>query len=205
MDFERPGEGRRDTIDDLPFLTIVKRKLFGKKTSRAHSRRRLVIIASLSGVVLGVAALIGWRLLIWQPANINPFTPQLAASIQFPLFHPTYVPAGFHVDTSSVTEPATGVVVFNLDGPKKQKIYISEEARPSKYDIGGFFAKFSDLKEVPISGGTLATGKIANGQTEIGSMLNNQVWIISNTNAPVPMDQVTQMVRSLTSNVATKN
>ena len=205
MDFDRPREGRRDTVDDLSFLAIVKRKLLKKKTSRTHSRRRLIIIASLSGVVLGVAAVISWRLFVWQPANADPFTPQLAASLQFPLFHPTYVPTGFHVDTNSVTEPTTDVVVFNLDGPNKQKIYISEEARPSKYDIGGFFTKFSDLKETAINGGTLATGKIDNGQTEIGSMLNNQVWIISNTNAPVPMNQITQMVRSLTSNVATKN
>jgi hypothetical protein len=201
MDFDRPREGRRDAIDDLSFLAIVKRKLLKKNTSRTGLRRRFIIVASLIGILLGVAAAIGWKLFIWQPDIVDPFSAQLTSSLQFPLFHPTYVPSGFHVDTKSVTEPTTGVVVFSLDGPSEEIIYISEEARPTNYNISGFFAKFSDLKETAITGGAIATGKIDNGQSEIGSMLNNQVWIIGKTNASVPMDQMTQLVKGLSSNV----
>jgi hypothetical protein len=203
MESDRPGAGRGDSIDDLSVLAIIKRKLLRKRgSSSANSRRRLIIIASSLGLALGIATAIGWKLFLYQPANVNPFSAKLTASLQFPLFHPTYVPSGYHVDVSSVTEPTTGVVVFSLDGSNKQKIYISEEARPSKYDIGGFFAKFSGLKESAIPGGTLASGKIDSGQTEISSMLNNQVWIICNTNASVPMDQMAQLAKNLSSNVA---
>lgn len=201
MELDRSGvDATGKVIDDLSLFTLIKHRLFGKKP-RANKKSRIVVTASIAAIVFGAAAIIGWRLFIWQPANIDPFTTQITSSLQFPLFHPTYIPTGFHVDTKSVTEPTTGVVVFSLDGPNKGKIYISEEARPSKYDIGGFFAKFSDLKESAISGGTLATGKIDSGQTEISSRLNNQVWIICNTIAPVPMDQMSNLAKDLTSNV----
>lgn len=202
MELDRSGvDATGKVIDDVSLFTLIKHRLFRKK-SRTNKKSRIVVTASITVIVLGAAAIIGWRLFIWQPANIDPFTPQITSSLQFPLFHPTYVPAGYRVDPKSVAEPTTGVVVFSLDGPSKEKIYISEEARPTKYDIGGFFAKFSGLKETAISGGTIATGKIANSQTEIGSMLTNQVWIISNTNASVPMDQITQLVKGLSSSVA---
>lgn len=191
-----------ESIDDLSFFAIVRRKLSRKKAPRTISRRRLVTITSVFGAALLIAAAISWKLFIWQPANVDPFSTQLTSSLQFPLFHPTYVPSGYRVNPKSVTEPTTGVVVFSLDGPNKGKIYISEEARPTKYDIGGFFTRFSDLKESAITGGTIATGKISKGQTEIASMLNNKAWIICNTNAPVPMDQMTNLVRGLSSDVA---
>lgn len=202
MDIEGPTRGRGENIDDLSFATILKRKLMREKPSKTISRRGLIVIASSLGIVLGIGVAIGWKVFLYKPANVNPFSAKLSASLQFPLFHPTYVPDGYHVDTSSVTEPATGVVVFSLAGPNKSKIYISEEARPTKYDIGGFFAKFSDLKESAITGGTLATGKIDNSQTEISSMLNNQVWVICNTNAAVPMDQMSNLAKDLSSNVS---
>lgn len=152
-------------------------------------------------VLIGGIVWFGWKFYFWQPANVDPFTPQLTASLQFPLFHPTFIPTGFRVDTHSVSEPSTGVVVFYLDGPGKQRIYISEEARPQKYNIGGFFAKFSNLKESAIRGGTIATGKLGKDQMEVGSKLTNQDWIICNTSAPVPMSQLEQLVRGLTSNI----
>lgn len=201
MNYDRSKLGSGNDINDLSLFTILKHKLISKGISRTQTRRRLIVSAAILGLTLGIATAIGWRIFVYQPVNVNPFSAKLTASLQFPLFHPTYVPAGYHVNVNSVTEPTTGVVVFSLDGPNKQKIYMSEEARPAKFDIGGFFAKFSDLKESAITGGTIATGKIDNGHTEVASMLNNQVWIIGNTNAAIPIDQMAQLVKGLTSNV----
>jgi hypothetical protein len=97
------------------------------------------------------------------------------------------------------------VVVFTLSGPKGSKIYFSEEARPDKYDIGGFFTKFSGLKEYGVQGGSVAIGKLYNGREEIGSLVNNSVWIIGNTTAKIPMNQLTSMIMSLTSKTNTQS
>jgi hypothetical protein len=171
---------------------------------KTKPRRKKRIVISIVITIILASGLVGaatW-LLHKQPANTNPFTPALTASIKYPLYHPTVVPPSFHVEPKSVQEPVTGVVTFYLSGPKGQKIYFSEEARPARYDIGGFFKKFGHLNEYYANNATIATGTINNGQTKVGSMLNNQVWILVNTaSQSVSLSQIDSMLRSLTSAV----
>lgn len=196
INIERKAKTYTSSADDKDTpakVAAVKRPR--KKLSKGTHIAGLCII----GLFLVVAGTVGWKIFIWQPANIDPFTASILGSVQFPLYHPTVIPDGFHVDTKSVNEPTTGVVVFTLTGPKGSKVYFSEEARPNKYDIGGFFTKFSGLKEFGVQDGAVAVGKLYNGREEIGSLVNNSVWIIGNTTAKIPMNQLTSMFMSLTS------
>jgi hypothetical protein len=168
------------------------------KRLKLHVNRRLLIMIT-GGLVVGFCGSIAyWRFFIWQPAVVNPFSKSVTASVQFPLYYPTQVPAGYRVDTKSVTQPQQGVVVFNLIGPRGHKIYLSEEARPVTFDLGGFYNKFQDLKETPVTDGDVAVGRVSHGLTEIASRANNKTWILSNTTANIPLDQLTIMLKSLT-------
>lgn len=133
-----------------------------------------------------------------QPANGSPMPALAAITESFPLYYPKQLPSGFHLQNSSVSQPQSGVVVFDAIGLKNQKIYFSEEARPTTYDIGGFYAKFQDLKEVGVSDGAIAVGRISDGGTEIAGRANNLTWILSNTNAQIPLGQLVTMLKSIT-------
>jgi len=75
---------------------------------------------------------------------------------------------------------------------------MSEEARPTKYDIGGFYTKFTDLKEVVVSEGSIASGLINNNQTKIASRLYDKTWVLTNTNDPgVSAAQLAAMLKSM--------
>jgi hypothetical protein len=181
---------------DAPVPTGLEAAVKPHKTMRQW---RLIALVAFLAVV--ATATSGW-LLITRPwvYNPNPFTPAVAASVQFPLYYPTKLPTGYRVDAKSVTQPQAGVVVFEMKGPKGAILYASEEARPVSYDLGGFYKTFAGLKELPVSDGAIASGKLNNGRTEIVSRANNKTWILCNTTAPIPMDQLTNMLSSIAVN-----
>jgi len=174
--------------------TRRKRKL---KLQIRATKRRLAILAGVCMIGV-ISSLTYWRLFIWQPAVVDPFTSANSSSVSFPLYYPTNVPRGFRIDTKSVTSPQDGVIVFDLVGPKNSKLYISEEARSSTFNLGGFYTSFQGLKEIGVSDGAIAVGRINDGQTEVASRANNQTWTLATTAANIPMDQLISMLKSLT-------
>ena len=194
MDFIHQGVSSEEVLETLPVPTQKRREL--SKTSRFSKNTRLSI-ALAAVVVLSASGFLFWRLFIWQPAVVNPFTTKTQASVQFPLYYPTQLPSGYRIDPKSVSEPQQDVVLFNLIGPRGEKIYLSEEARPQTFNLGGFYDKFQDLKETPVSDGSVAVGRLNGGQTEVASRANNKTWVLSNTNANIPLDQLTTMLKSL--------
>jgi hypothetical protein len=165
------------------------------------SKRRLAI-ATACLILAGGGGFAYWRLFVWQPAVVDPFSAKLAASMQFPLYYPTRLPNGFRIDKTSVTVPQAGVAVFTIVGPHNEKLYMSEEARPTTFDIGGFYKKFSGLRTANMSYGEIAVGRINNGATEIGSLAfaTNKTWVLTNTSASIPLGQLVTMLKSLTLN-----
>lgn len=163
------------------------------------SKRLLITITALCILIAG--SVLAYKLLSQQrPAPANPFSAQVMASAQFPLYYPAQLPSGYHVDPTSVTEPHAGVVVFTAIGQKNEaKIYFSEEARPTEYDVGAFYSKFSGLQETGFSDGAIATGSTGNGGTKLASRLTSKTWIIANTNnQTISYGQLTSMMKGLT-------
>jgi hypothetical protein len=151
---------------------------------------------ALAGGGIVVGAVLVW-LGITQPwhQDPSPFTPAVASSVQFPLYYPTTLPKGYHIDKKSVTTPDTGVVVFEIHGPKGQKLFVSEEARSETFNLGGFYKSLKDMKQVGVSDGAIAVGH--NGNNLVGSRANNKTWILTNTRASVSPDDIIAMLRSL--------
>lgn len=149
------------------------------------SRKSLLLVVTLIVIVAGAIKYF-WP----QPAIIDPFSAKVLASVQFPLYYPTYLPPGYRIETSSVSEPQYGVVVYDAVGPDRKKIYISEEARPPTFDFGGYYKGFSDLHETYGSYGTLTLGRINAGKVEVGSLTNNKTWVLMVTSAQIPLNEI---------------
>ncbi|HSW75105.1 MAG TPA: hypothetical protein VLG16_04535 [Candidatus Saccharimonadales bacterium] len=140
---------------------------------------------------------VSWFLYNRASTTVNPFNAQLLASIDFPLYYPTRLPAGYHLDTKTVGKPQDGVVVLTINGPKNQNIYMSQEIRPGTFDFGGYYNNFSDKKLIVTEAGTIAVGHIDNGYTSIGSLATSRTWVIVNTKASVDLNQLTVLLESL--------
>jgi hypothetical protein len=193
MDYVRPEVGNGEGAVSAPITAVKSHR---RIENFARVRKKIVALAAL--LVGAGGGVLYWKLFLSQAANANPFTAKQMASVQFPLYYPTNPPIGYHIDTKSVTEPQQGVIVFSLVGPKGEKLYVSEEARSETFDLGGFYNKFHDLKETPVSDGSIAVGRVNGDQTEVASRANNKTWILSNTSANIPLEQLTTMLKSLT-------
>lgn len=165
---------------------------------KRRDNKKYLLTAGIVCLVLAGGGAAYWRLFANQTAVVDPFTSRILSSMQFPLYYPTELPTGYRIDTKSVNVPQQGVVVFSMIGPKGEKLYMSEEARPSSFDLGGFYNKFQDRKEVGVSDGAIAVGQLDGGRTEVASRANNKTWILSNTRANIPLEQLTTMMKSLT-------
>ncbi|HEY8999382.1 MAG TPA: hypothetical protein VIM53_03610 [Candidatus Saccharimonadales bacterium] len=186
---------RRRKTDDAAPATAPSHNV---TVRRRRLSKRLAVISFVTCFVLVGGGLTYWWFLVRQPAVVNPFSASVLAAAQTPLYYPTQLPNGYRIDTKSVTAPQAGVTVLTLAGPKNQQIYMSEEARPTKYDIGGFYTKFTDLKEVVVSEGSIASGLINNNQTKIASRLYDKTWVLTNTNDPgVSAAQLAAMLKSM--------
>lgn len=142
------------------------------------------------------AGLFGWH---WhkQKAATSPFNAAIMASVGVPLYYPTILPDGFHIDKRSINEPQSGTVVLTMNGPRGEKLYMSEEARPAAFNLGGFYNSFIGLKEIAVSGGAIAVGYINGGRTIIGSRSINKTWILANSNAHVSPATLVRILESL--------
>jgi hypothetical protein len=170
------------------------------KQQDRSSKKRVVALLIGTGCLLLIAGAIGsWLLLRHSPPSVDPFNTTILAATKFTLYYPESIPLTYHTDLKSVSTPQPGVVVFDLINPHGQKIYISQETRPSEFNFGGYYNDFTDLREKVINQGTIATGYINGGQTVIGSLVTNGTWVIANTkDHTVTPTELTALLQSLT-------
>lgn len=172
-------------------------KLMAEGIKRRNFLKKQTFVIGTMIIGLASIGVCYWLLYNRTPATADPFDTQLLASINFPLYYPTQLPAGYHVDSKSVSQPQPGVVVLILRGPKNQKIYISQEVRPTTFDFGGYYNNFTDRSLTVTDAGTIAVGHTNDGYTSIGSLATNRTWIIANTSAPLGLDKLTALLGSL--------
>ena len=150
--------------------------------SRHFGRKKIsIVIAGL--FLLGAGGGTVWLLTLHKPAAVDPFDAKTLASVDFPLYYPLQIPKGFRTDPKSVTEPQSGVVVFDMKDSKGRKIFVSEEARSSTYNYGGFFNGIERSSQFKAQFGAAITGYLNNEQNVVGSIVSQKTWVIVNAKA----------------------
>jgi hypothetical protein len=170
-------------------------------TPSEKNRRRPVRLLKLTGLALLLGALglfVYWQVQVWNRGPISPFSVSISASVNYPLYYPTRLPAGYQIDTASVSSPQQGVFIFYMTGPKGAKLYMSEEARPLAFNFSTFYSSIKDSKKSIVGDHTIVVGRINNNQIEIASWVNHKTWVLSNTTANIPSSQLMSMLNSLT-------
>jgi hypothetical protein len=165
---------------------------------KRSGQRQVLLITTLLIVVFVAGGFTTWWLFIRKPVSSDPFTAQLEASLQFPLYYPTWLPNGYHLDTRSITEPQAGVLTFDIVNSANMKIYVSEEAIPTHFSISSYTAKLRSLKQSNTVTQSIAVGYGQTSNVAIGSLYNDKTWLLANTSAPLSLEQVMEVMKSFT-------
>jgi len=127
----------------------------------------------------------------------TPFTADIMASVKFPLYYPTKLPSGFHIDQRTVTEPQANVVVFDIVAPTGQKLYMSEEDSPAHINILNYDNNLVDLQKNYTAERNIAVGFLVYNHELVGSWSNSDTWIIVSCHADITRGQIMAMLLSL--------
>lgn len=196
---EEPNDVNDDTAPEIQKPPVKTEKPLSEFAKPKRHRKRLIITIVCS-LVLIVLVCIGVLLLIFKHDSAtlqNPVPAKLFDSVDYTVYYPTNLPDGYKIDKQSFSSPQSGVIVFYLINSEGQKIYISQEARPTTFNFGGYYNNFKDKSETVTDNGTIAVGKINNGSTEIASLATEKTWIIANTASKTPLNQLRDMLNSL--------
>jgi hypothetical protein len=175
--------------------------LMNSEDARSHSpvqrHWKPIAIGTVTAVVIIVSTISIYYALNRNTAPASPFSPQTVSSVEFSLYYPINLPKGFKISKSSITSPQSGVVVMDIDGPDGAKIYLSQQARPSKFDFGGYYKNFTDSRQQVTDTGVIATGKIDSGNTVIGSLATNKTWILANTQSKLSPSDLENLLKGM--------
>jgi hypothetical protein len=182
--------------DDNPHV-VKPLESQGQRVNRFRLTRKSLLFVGVTVLLLVAGGVILAFVGSGNGVGSDPIPTKIIGSVDFTVYYPTNLPAGFKLDKHSFSIPQYDVIVFDLANNKSEKIYLSEEPRPSTFNFGGYYKNFTDEQSTIIGSGTIVVGRINNGETEVGSLATNKTWLLTNTTAAVPLSQLSNMLNSL--------
>lgn len=145
--------------------------------------------AAASVLAVGVYG-IAWAR--WHHSGVVP--GYVRSSVNFPVFQPRNLPAGFAVDTSSFK--LNSEVVTFVAKSAQGAVLITEQAIPRQLDFDTFYAdQLSDTRRMTTGIGEATIGYF--GDTELGSIVTDRTWILVRAKQGVSSQQMDAIVQSL--------
>ncbi len=148
-------------------------------------------VALVTGIVLVTAGVAIFQI-VFVPRS--PFSSDLVSSVDFPLYYPTSLPAGFHLDTGSISSN-NQVVVYGIVNPDRDNgtISISIQAKPSGFNFDDFYThKLFHPVSRTTSNGTVMVG--ADDKGVFASLAAADSWVIAtSSNKSLPTQVMTVM------------
>jgi hypothetical protein len=130
-----------------------------------------------------------------QHTNSTPFSIETRQAVDFPLYYPTNLPAGFTLDKTSISS-TDEVVLYNLKAPGDAIINVSVQKRPEGANLEAFYAQeLSDVHSIPTTHGVVKIGK--RGQSIFASLVTDTSWIIGTAKDGTLQEPVREVFTSL--------
>ncbi len=168
------------------------------KKSRRFPTKAVLSLATFSAVMVGGFFL--WNgpisALLTPP---SPFKPEIALKMDTPLYYPTKLPGTYKMETNSIAQPESSVVVYAITDEEGKKINVSLQKQPKGLTLDPLYQVLSDLKEVETKFGTLKYGASEDG-VDIVNILTGETWIIITSNKGLLSQEEVQL---LTNNLRT--
>lgn len=154
------------------------------------------------GVLFGllIAGLfVGW----YQRASHVSLVPKnIQKSVDFPIYYPESLPAGYNLDTQSFRLAEAGVVLFAVTYDKGKDIVFSEQQQPSASEMDKFISSYVPLNsalQFPLGQAKVgAYGSAPNIRTVVSLPVRNGPWLIATAPSEVSHDDLVKILTSLT-------
>lgn len=149
--------------------------------------------------VLVVVGLLAW----WSRLDDSSLVPdKIRKSLDFSVYYPEHLPAGYTLSTTSFRLAEPGVVLFSVTYAKGKSIVFSEEQQPSSGDIDKFISSYIPLNsavELPLGQAKVgAYGTAPTIRTVLSLPIHDGPWLIMTAPADVSHDDLVNIAKSLT-------
>lgn len=154
----------------------------------------LFVIATFS--LIAVAFVQRDRLLSFL-APPSPFAAEVKDSLAFPVYYPTKLPGSFKLQTGTITQPESGVLIYRVTNDENIAITFSQQPPTDKIDIDQMYETASGVEKYDSDTGATWIGTMADG-TLIANVVGDQTWLIATTSSSVvSAEEMKSMLESL--------
>jgi len=186
--------------DIRKYLEVAERRLRFTPSTAIQTirprRAKLYSLVSLGAAVLVVAIVAVTGTVLRHPSSAaSPIPMAYTSGLDFPLFYPTKLPAGYRVDKTSF-QRKDGVLIFNIVAPNGKDLAVSEEASPSNAPVRNTSNSPSNIageRAFDVAAGHAHIGLW--GDKYVADILADQTWIIINGTG-FSADQLTPVTQS---------
>lgn len=127
----------------------------------------------------------------------SPFSQEQKDTMRVPLYYPTKLPGSFKIDSSTITKPEDGVIVYALTDDSSKRINITLQRQTSTLNLDPLYAILTDTKEIDTNFGKVKIGTSAEN-FEIANILTGQTWVIINsTKGTIDESDMKSLINSL--------
>ena len=174
-------------------MIVLKSNKLGHRLDWLNSKVTFVVL----GVIM-LLILVGALIAAARSKPSDPFTATTRSSVPMPLYYPSSLGRGFKIDANSVTQPDSGVVVYQIVGPDGARIYVSEEKWDNSIKLEGFYGNLKSTDEVSTPLGPAKMGESIKGQNRVASLVvGGRTWIIMNSKTSVQSAEMETALKSL--------
>jgi hypothetical protein len=165
-------------------------QIVSKKTKKAKrqkkARRSGLKVFFWALLILIIGAGIGYGLWLGPVGTLvngtSPFNAEVKTSVKFPLYYPTALPGGYHIDKSAMQPAANGVMVYAISNGDIH-IAVTMQKKPDGLSLDPVLKNYQDVGKVttPVGEADVAFDKENN--TLVAHVLAPQTWMIFSADA----------------------
>lgn len=146
-----------------------------QKENKVSKRTFLVLPATIIAILAGFFLWNGPISGLLEPKS--PFEPELQEKVGIPLYFPTKLPEGFKIETNSISQPESNVVIYAVSDDTNQKITISLQRQPEGINLDPLYENLSSINETDTQYGTVKVGK-SEDNIYMANVLTGETWVI---------------------------
>lgn len=169
-----------------------------RRGAKKRIRSKKLFLIPLCGLVL-----IGVLVAVLAAGGSASLVPKkIQKSVDFPIYYPASLPAGYTLDIPSFQLAEAGVVLFTVSDSNGKDIVFSEQQQPSTSDMDKFISSYLPLNSVlqlPLGQAKVgAYGSAPNIRTVLSLPIRNGPWLIVTAPSDVNHDDLASILKSLT-------
>lgn len=131
----------------------------------------------------------------WRFSEAPTVFETIAKEATFPIYEPVWLPAGYHVDESSVSLTAQALL-FTASNYQAEKIIVTQTPVPKSYDFESFYeAQMSGVQDAQSIYGRGKVGLL--DEVVTGSLVTDSTWLLLKSHSSFSADDMKKIISSM--------